>query len=530
MFIDARTLPNGQVLDTDICIVGGGAAGITLAKELMGSGLKVTLLESGDHGYEERTQSLYAGPNLGFPAWELDRQRIRALGGSTHHWAGNCMPLDPIDFEAREGIPYSGWPIGRADLDPFYPRAQKLVETPVDTNYDTLENLQAIDKEPLKTNPDLLRTHLYAESPPTNFGQVYEDDLAAAVDVSVYLNANVLEIDSNETASEVTAMQVACIDGPRFTVKARRYVLALGGIETPRLLLLSNKVAPAGLGNDNDLVGRFFMDHASIRPSLLVLQAAGSSSTDLYTEAHEVNGGYFRGALAASEKVLRDEQLPNFNFFLFSNSRSPGQSSAITLRRTLGRGNMPDDLSRHLANVLTDLDGVTNEMYRKLSGSDEDLIDRDWLHPWIVCETIPNPESRVKLVEERDDIFGQNRIGLDWRMTAEDLRVFHRATEILAMELGRLGFGRVWSELLEDPSEWPQTGHGKHHCGTLRMSDNPRAGVVDQNCRMHGISNLYVAGSSVFPTHGHATPTLTIVALAIRLADQIRTDAGRGAL
>lgn len=533
MIIDARTLPEGFRVDADICIVGGGAAGVTMALELANGPLRVALFESGGLEYDDITQSLYAGPNLGFRAEPLDEARLRLLGGSTNHWSGHCMPLDPIDFEARDWIPYSGWPFTREDLDPYYLRAQAWVETPDRDLYDTSERVAAIGLPTIPFDPEKLRTLVYAESPPTAFGFVYEERLSTAENVTVYLHANALELENDDHASRIERVRFACIDGPRFTAEARRYILAAGGIEIPRLLLLSNKTAPAGIGNQHDLVGRFFMDHVSFRPSLTMLLRDGADEPlKLYTESHDVDDGSFRGAIAASEVLQRTEGLPNFRFIAFDDGAwSPGRRSAERLRRDLARGVTPPNFAGHLSNLLTDLDGVTNEVYRTLTDDSSDLINRIWLDPWISCESIPNPESRVKLIEERDDVFGQNRIALDWRLTDGDLRANRRATEILADEMGRLGYGRVWSEFLQDGSRWPDVSHhGKHHCGTTRMSNDPRTGVVDANCRVHGVANLHIASSSVFPTHGYATPTLTIVALAIRLADHIADEAQRGVL
>ncbi|MEM8754885.1 MAG: GMC family oxidoreductase, partial [Pseudomonadota bacterium] len=521
-----------DVVDADICIVGGGAAGISMALSLAGGPLKVALFESGGIDYEEAAQALYAGPNLGMPTTELELQRLRFLGGATNHWAGNCMRLDAIDFEARPGVPHSGWPIGLKDVEPFYPRAQELTETPADGPYESAARRAEVGVAPLDLDPEKMRSFLYAESPPTAFGYAYEDQLRAAENVAVYLHANALEVETDDRAARVERIAMGCIDGPRFSATARRYVLAAGGIETPRLLLLSNRVAPAGLGNENDLVGRYFMDHYSFRPAFRMLLPDDGASLRLYAEAHDVEGGVVRGAVAASEALLRREELPNFAFFVFtSDGKSPGQLSAEAIRRSLGRGEAPDRLAHHIGNLATDLDGLTNEIYATATGSRDHLIARTWLTPWIVCETVPNPESRVRLVEERDEVFGQNRIGLDMRLTEADLRVNKRATEVFAAEMSRLGYGRVWSELLLDDATWTEPmPHGKHHCGTTRMSADPKTGVVDADCRVHGVSNLHIASSSVFPTHGFATPTLTIVALALRLADHLVEEAEGGRL
>ncbi|MEL6679876.1 MAG: FAD-dependent oxidoreductase, partial [Pseudomonadota bacterium] len=339
MFFDARTVSEADVIETDLCIVGGGAAGVSLAMELIGSGLKVVLLESGDMGYDDRIQSLYKGPNIGFWAEPLDEARLRMFGGSTNHWAGNCMRLDPIDFEAREGIPHSGWPITYDDVEPFYLRAQRYVETPAGDEYDTPARREAIGKPFLPFDPDRIRSVLYAESPPTAFGFVYEDQLRAAEDIAVYLFASVLEVETDGTASEVTGLRVSSIDGPEFRVRARHYVLAAGGIEIPRIMLLSNAVATNGIGNENDLVGRFFMDHMSLRPSLTAMIPRESVDLSAYTEAHFQDDGYFRTAVVASEKILREEKLPNFRFILFENTeRSPGSRSAERLFRDIRDG------------------------------------------------------------------------------------------------------------------------------------------------------------------------------------------------
>lgn len=532
MFVDARSLPDGEALKCDVCIVGGGAAGITLAMEFRDSGIDVVLLVGGDLHFDDVSQSLYAGPNIGIQGWELDESRLRMLGGSTNHWAGNCMPLDPIDFEKRPGIPYSGWPISREDLDPFYLRAQAYVETPSEDLFDSAARLQSMAPDPLAFDPEKLRTFIYAESPPTAFGYTYEEDLAAAETLRILVHGSALEIETNDTASEVTGISAGTISGARFSVTARHYVLAAGGVEIPRLLFLSNRVNSAGLGNENDLVGRFFSDHYSIRPSLTSLGQDVAADFNLYTKTQQLDGGYFRGAIGASETLLREEELPNFLFFVREQENtSPGRESAEVLRRAAGNGTLPSNLMWHLENLLTDMDGVTNEVFRTVTNSSDNLIKRTWIDPWLVTESIPDPDSRIMLVDSRDPIFGQNQVAMDWRLASGQLEVFVRATEILAREMGRLGYGRIWSRLLNDPSSWPDyPAHGKHHCGTTRMSSDPRTGVVDADCRMHGLSNLFVASSAVFPTQGAATPTLTIVALSVRLADHLKTRLAAGDL
>jgi choline dehydrogenase-like flavoprotein len=527
MIVDARKLDHGTVIDSDLCVVGAGAAGITIAHALLGSPLRVSVLESGGLEFDERTQSLYAGRNIGFPAYDLDVERLRYFGGTTNHWAGHCRPLDPIDFERRTWLPHSGWPITRADLDPYYARAQPILELPP-FNYDDLDFLiEQAGAPALPLDAGRLKSVVYNQSPPTRFGEIYRDELRQSTNATVYLHANVLELASDAAASRVTGAEVACIDGPRFTVAAKRYVLAMGGMEIPRLLLLSNKVAPAGLGNTYDLVGRFFMNHAAVRPAMTIRLSANDISLPLYHDLHQIQGGEMFAVLVVSEQRRRKEALRNVRMHVDQTSlSSPGEESLKAVGQALRRGAVPEELGQHLARMLSDLDGVTNLAYRRLFRTNADLIEQDevtaGLRLDLVTETSPDPDSRITLTEDRD-LFGQNRLGVDWRVADADLQTAVRACELAALEFGRLGLGRARGELLEDGSVWPEhVESGKHHCGTARMSDDPKAGVVDANCRVHGLANLYVAGSAVFPTIGYANPTLTIVALSLRLADHLK--------
>ena len=190
-----------------------------------------------------------------------------------------------------------------------------------------------------------------------------------------------------------------------------------------------------------------------------------------------------------------------------------------------GAARIPDDFGRHLYDAATDLDGITDELLRRMLRSEDGPLGRRWIEVWVGFEQFPDPDSRIMLSGERD-FFGQNKVICDWHLGESELRTAHRAAELVAEEIGRLGIGRSWSALLWNPDEWPKSQPGKHHTGTTRMSESPVTGVVNTDCRMHSVDNLYVASSSVFPTEGQAAPTLTIVALAIRLADKLKSVLG----
>lgn len=526
MFIDAREIPDGKSIEADLCVIGAGAAGITIAREMIGTQLRVIVLESGGFEFDERTQSLYEGLNIGFPDDSLHLNRLRFLGGTTNHWTGHCRPLDPIDFERRDWVPHSGWPISRTQLRTYYERAQPILGLPP-YHYGDLDFLvEQSGARPLELDPRRLKTVVYNQSPPIYFGLDYKDELRRASNVAVYLHANALELESNETASTVTAVQVACIDGPRFAVRAKRLVLAMGGLEIPRLLLLSNKVAPAGLGNSQDLVGRFFLNHVLVKPVVTIVLSAKDVTLPLYHDLHEVAGGLMFAILAPPDQLMREEKLRNFRMHIYKKALlTPGQESFKVIGKALRGGSLPGHLGRHIANMVSDIDDVTKFAYQRLFNTNADLGEQDaivGLELQLVSENTPDPDSQVTLAEDRD-LFGQNRILVNWRVSDEDLRTVSRAGELAVLEFGRLGLGRGRVTFLWDGGDG--AGHlqfGTHHSGTTRMSDDPKTGVVDVNCQLHGIGNLYVASSAVFPTNGYANPTLTIVALSLRLADHLK--------
>lgn len=500
MFINSRELDPGRRIETDICIIGAGAAGITIAREFIGTSTQVTLLESGGLEPEEQTQALYDGDNIGLPSFDLHINRLRYFGGTTNHWAGHCRPLDAIDFRQRDWIPHSGWPLSREELDPYYRRAQPVVGLgPYE--YENLDFWQNELKLPeLTVDENRLITAVYNQSPPTRFGKKYRQELEKAKNINVYLHANVLEIEVNDTARQVSGLRVSAIGGPEFSVSAKTYILATGGMENARILLLSNTTVPAGLGNDNGLVGRFFMDHILLRPGVDVSLSNPDVNLTLYQYRHRIKGGNMFAILASPQKLLEKEKLTNFRIHLMKASKIK--------RMPMGR-------------IFPKLDGTHGSLEN--SPAIKDNTDHVDLH--LVLEPVPNPDSRITLSDKKD-VFGQQKINVNWQFTDRDLGHAYRAMELAALEFGRMGIGRAYGSLFVHKDRWPQNLEaGRHHCGTTRMTDNPKTGVADKNCKVNNISNLYLTGSSLFPTIGYANPTLTIVALALRLADHIKGQA-----
>jgi choline dehydrogenase-like flavoprotein len=471
-------------------------------------------------------QDLCAGENIGRDYVALETTRLRYFGGSTNHWNGYCAPLAPIDFRRRDWVPHSGWPITRSDLDPFYRRAQSICQLgPYAYGERVWEELGV---RPHDFDPAEVALCFWQHSPPTRFGEVYRADLERADNVHVLLYANATNIQADHSASFVQHVDLRTLDGKAGRVRARAYVLACGGLENARLLLLSDGVEPAGLGNREDLVGRFFMEHPHTEPGVVV--------TDDIERVRTIYGRYlregvpFEASFCAGETMQAREQVLNSHVLLEQRaSHAQGLEAARALWSSAKRGEAPDDLAEKIWQVVRDLDDVTQFAYRRFITGQlpyAPAVSRLLLFS-LRSEQAPNPESRVTLGDERDAL-GLRRARLDWQLTDLDRRTVRALAETLAAEFARLNIGRVrladWL-LDNNASHWPSDLYaGNHHMGTTRMAAQPERGVVDVDCRVHHIDNLYVAGSSVFSTGGCANPTLTIVALALRLADHLKAQ------
>ena len=495
MHIDARTLPNGSLLEGDLCIVGAGAAGITIAREWIGSHRKVLLLEGGGLQYEPAMQDLYRGEIVGLPYFPLEAARLHYFGGTTGHWAGWCATFDAIDFEKRDWVPHSGWPIRREDLDPFYVRAQPLLELgPYEYSAAAWQRRDPA-LVPLTLDPRVVWTKMWQFSPPTRFGTTYRDAIFGARNVELYTHANVCEIEPNEAATRVLGLRIRGLDGKEFRVRARHYVLACCSIQNARLLLVS------GLGNAYDLVGRFFMEHIEMPGGHLVLAAVPRAGMKMYEWTYGVTKA--RGELALHAAVQRERRMLNGTVSL-----EPGDPDEVA-KSTFQA--MPPDVVGTMRDSPPAAAAPT-----PAAGRSYHVISRH--------EQSPNPHSRVTLSTQRDAL-GMPRVKLDWRLTDLEKHTFRAFYDVLGREFGRSGLGRV--QLLDwitsaDPG-WPSTlSGGWHHMGTTRMHESPRWGVVDPSCQVHGLPNLSIAGASVFPTSGGVNPTLMLVALSLRLSDILK--------
>lgn len=524
--VDARSLDDGSTVTADICVIGAGPAGIAIAERFKQTSTRVVLLESGGLDADADTQALAAGEVVGRPYPDLDSARLRLLGGTSNHWGGNIRPLDPIDFTERAWVPHSGWPFGADELAPYYPRAAAFCKVPFDA-FDVGKQTELMSASPWDFDGGSIRSQVFQTVGIDSrfFGELYRGDLQDAANVTTYLYANVVDIETDDLMARVERLKARTLTGKSLTVEASFFVLATGGIENPRLLLAANKKQQAGLGNANGLVGRFFMEHLTSPQFGELFPADPQLNLDFY-KGRDVNWGHSWGILSFTEEAQRTAGLLNGRFqtatvlneFNKHFETSDGLKSLKTVASAAGRSRVPDDLGRHVANIIADIDDVAESgYYRAFYYPDYPLVSVDMV---MICEQAPNPESRVTLGEPRDAL-GMARPVLDWRLTELDSQNLRKASAELQRQLGRSGLGRLRIDMPDGAFDEVDPKPHYHHMGTTRMHDDPKKGVVDANCRLHELPNFFVAGSSVFPTVGNVNPTLTIIALAFRLADHL---------
>jgi choline dehydrogenase-like flavoprotein len=550
MITDSRQLLPDETIRCDVCIVGGGAAGIALAHELRHSGLSVAVLESGGTKFENETHDLSKGevvdPESHGP---LEEYRRRRLGGATTAWGGRCVPFDAVDFMPRSFVPHSGWPITRRDLDPYYARAHVYCDLGAYT-YDVREALPAPARDrpmiPGFSSEEVSADQLYLFSPPTNFGKKFTDELRGAASVTVFLYSNALKLVTNAEGTAVVRIEAASSPDRRHTVIAKRYVLAGGGLEVTRLMLASDDVHSRGIGNQHDLLGRFYMCHVIHHVNVEI------ASADVIWDYEKTAGGaYCQRTLAIREEAqARHEVLNHRARFEHPDISDPSHGSGVLSAtyvaktiltslsqnrflsdqvNTLSKGTQDKAFVRpvdHVKNLMLDAGGVFRFSRRWLN---ERVLSERKLPSVVLqseantytlridAEQAPNPSSRLTLGADRDGL-GMRRLRVDWRHTGLDVQSLRRTGEVLGEALVRSRAGRV----LSSPDLAPKATGG-HHIGTTKMADDPRQGVVDANCQVHGVENLYIASSSVFPTSSYANPTLTIIAMTLRLADYLKS-------
>jgi choline dehydrogenase-like flavoprotein len=507
MHTDARHLPDNTHIAADICIVGTGPAGMSIAMDWNATPYKVVLLEGGGFEYDDQMQDLYAGPTTGQHYYPLKSTRLHYFGGTSNHWAGFCSTFDEIDFEKRDWVPHSGWPIKRSDIDPYYEKAQNVLDLgPYRYDAAWWQDKDPSLKPLLPDNP-VVWNKVWQFSPPTRLGQKYGDALKKSKNIHLYTYAHVTEIAASENAKTIDRLTIRNFAGKTHTVKAKMYILACNTIQNARLLLAACPQTPRGLGNDNDLVGRFFMEHLEIQSAFLHLPAPDPLKLYMF----QANGTHMRCELAIHPEMQKKFRMLNGTCSFFPWELAKNMTPAIKMWSS-------DDPRKNEDSMKRMWTSHENSMAAKTDGFKVfELKTR--------VEQAPNPDSRITLSSDMDAL-GMRRAQLHWELTPFEKYSTRTLYELIGRQVGQAAVGRIQlMDYLWDPEDktWPDfTGGGWHHMGTTRMSDDPTTGVVNPNNKVHGVSNLYIAGASCFVTAASANPTLTITALSLRLSEYLK--------
>lgn len=504
-------LKNGrpeQALKTDVCIAGAGVAGSVLALELAEAGRKVVLLESGGAASDAATQALYDIDCTGLPLRENFTSRVRELGGSCNRWTGRAMRFRPFDFAEGKPDELHRWPISLEELSPYYERAGRYFNLPHPPKFEPAywrKKLSLFERR-LYESPHLAPTVSLWAKEDARFGQgsATHRKIDSHPNITVVLWANLQDIilhDNLQTAKKVTAVS---LNQKQLSVEAKLFVLACGGLETPRILLNADRQISSGIGNQSGMVGRCFMDHPKFEQGRLELRRPTSLP---HLVGRPIWNGRVRFGLSLHPSVQRQEALLNPHLTL-----SPNFKAALAGKSLATPANGTEDQPKNKPNTTTE-EVLKHYARHKL------------LPPKITSYTIynyleqpPQPESRVYLDRERDAL-GQRKLILHWTV---DERAFHsleRLHHYINQRLEQIDMGRI--EGAFNASEAGRLKDASHHMGTTRMGGHPEEGVVDRNCLVFGTDNLYIAGSAVFPTSGNANPTFTIAVLSLRLADHL---------
>jgi choline dehydrogenase-like flavoprotein len=518
-FIDANEYDFPTKIKTSVCIIGGGAAGITLARNLKTID-DVLIIESGNFNMEGSTQALYKGENTSLPYHDLLSCRLRYFGGTTNHWGGYCRPNDPIDYEGRESLGLPKWPINEVTLSPYIAKAAKELglKSEFFNNESILGNYDIPHTELIDREINELYTKVFQLTRKKRFAKTYKDELSEQANLQVCMNLNVIHIQLDPKGNKVVSILCKTLKGKEVIIEANNYILASHAIENARLLLNSNNVNKQGIGNDFDHVGRYFMDHIHIQATKLI----PSDNFPFIYDRNVLRDMKLNANISFTDNYLRKNNILQYYCrFIPIYTQAQVRDSITGIK---GEINKPfsNKLYEDIKVVLNDFGGTKNQLLSNFRLT-QPVPKYYYLDQRI--EQAPNPNSRVVLSNDKDAL-GIPLANLEWNLNEHDYRTFEIGQEKIIKELSALGAGRFIIEKITPELVNERVAGHYHHIGTTRMSNNAEEGVVDANCKVHGIDNLYVAGSSVFPTAGYSGPTMMIVALSIRLAEHIKINVG----
>ncbi len=522
MILDFDALENDVLLETDLCIIGGGIAGLTIAREFIGRGERVLVLEGGGNTLESESQALYQARNIGQDYNGHLEGRFRVFGGSGTRWGAQLLPLDCSDFEHREHVAHSRWPIQFDTLRPYYDRALDIMHVnrlPFDDSICSMLKIRPFSFDSAQFR---YRYSKWARFQHRNLASTIGPQCAKATNIQVLLHASVTNIQLSPGGNYIEGLNIKSLSGRKGSVKARRYVLCTGTLETARLLLASNKVCPAGIGNEHGMVGRFFQDHISLRAAELY-PVSLKRFTDSFSPTFVRQIMHWPRLELTPASQRKYKCLGVFGHVVFEPSE---ESSFVVIREILQRIQKRQNFvpsSAEIRNIVREFPYIALLGLRYLFGGRVPSPPKCRWYLQVDIEQEPCAESRVYLDAEKD-VLGMPMLAIDWRPGERERLTASHYVQLFRSAWEQFSIGKAdWNETVNEPGDgWLSSAHDAYHqAGTTRMNQNPVDGVVDVNLRVHGIDNLYVGGCAVFPCSGSANPTFTMMALCLRLADHL---------
>jgi len=553
-------------ISADVAVVGSGPAGIVTALELAAGGFDVLLVESGERGFRADVQELAAAAG-----WDPERHAPmsiaarRQVGGASAIWGGRCVPFDPIDFERRDLVGHGAWPVLYDDIAPFFQRAcDWFVCGRAAFDGSRLPHLPP-SIVPGLPNGDVRTSTFERWSLPTDFGREYSARLKSSTRVRLMTGLTCSRVVLVPGQRRVDHLELRGLGGRRATVRARRYVLACGGLETTRLLMASPGPEGGSIGDHSGHLGRWYMAH--MEGTVARIHFDTPPQATVFGYERDLDGVYVRRRFSFSGAAQKRLGLPNIvgwvaNPDLPDPSHGSGalsfaylalvsplggmfaadaQREALTGRIVPGSPYGPaaaGPLRAHARNLIADRRAAAR--FVVAFGARRFLARRRRVPGFFVYsaantypfqyhgEHLPAAESRVTLSREVDAI-GMPRLDIDLRFSDADVAGVVRAHEQWDAYLRRHARGRLeYIDADVAAAVAARAGGGFHQAGTTRMSARPQDGVLTPDLAVHGFDDLTVASSSAFVTSGQANSTFMVVVFALRLADRLRRMLRRG--
>lgn len=550
MIVKQKNIVGNPNIEADICIIGSGAAGITIALEFLNSDTSVVMLTGGIEKESSENQDMYRGASSIKNSHEpLEENRRRAFGGSTLAWGGRCVPYDEIDLKERNWIPDSEWPFNLKELRHYEKKAAYLCDIG-DYNFNAISTFSKNSQKEILLgldNENIISSKLERWSLPVNFAKKYKTVLERAKNIKVLLNTHVVGMGTSDENIKNISEVLAYINGKKIKVKASKYIMACGGIETPRLLLaFKNKNYPYGIGNARDVVGRYYMAHYCG----VHMKIAPKDRSNILFDFEIDQGVYCRRRWWITEKFQQEKKIGNAILFLVANQDKNGHRDALFSMKYMVKLAISILKQRSVKNIKNNWYAIKEHTYIILTKVWKQLpeiisvafkrskkrrlpfvlptVKSPYLGVYYQSEQIPCRKSRLILSEEEKDQFGIPRVIPKYTGSDLDKRTVIETHKLFVNQYKNAGLGEVnfdEKELLRQLEfKTKHFNSAAHHIGTTRISEDPNKGVVDVNCKVHDIDNLFIAGSSVFPTGSHANPTLMIVLMSLRLAEHLKTN------